>query len=43
MSLFVLDTDHVSLWFRGHSSICAQAAHLVTILEEPMLLNLPKK
>ena len=41
MSLFVLDTDHISLWFRGHSSISARAAQfssdiavtIVTVLE----------
>jgi tRNA(fMet)-specific endonuclease VapC len=44
MSLFILDTDHVSLWFRGHSSICAKAAQLssniaVTIVTVQELFN----
>jgi tRNA(fMet)-specific endonuclease VapC len=44
MSLFILDTDHVSLWFRGHSSICARAAQLssniaVTIVTVQELFN----
>lgn len=44
MSLFVLDTDHISLWFRGHSSICAKAAQFssdiaVTIVTVQELYN----
>ncbi|NMG09150.1 type II toxin-antitoxin system VapC family toxin [Brasilonema sp. UFV-L1] len=44
MSLFILDTDHVSLWFRGNSSICAKTAQLssniaVTIVTVQELFN----
>jgi len=44
MSLFVLDTDHISLWFRGHSSICARSAQFssdiaVTIVTVQELYN----
>lgn len=44
MSLFILDTDHVSLWFRGHSSISVRAAQLssniaVTIITVQELFN----
>ncbi|MBD2774435.1 type II toxin-antitoxin system VapC family toxin [Iningainema tapete] len=44
MSLFLLDTDHVSLWFRGHSSISARAAQsssniTVTIVTVQELFN----
>lgn len=44
MTQFILDTDHVSLWFRGHSSICARVAQsssniAVTIVTVQELFN----